>query len=174
MVWGKGHDESDAKKPIAPAVYAAIRDYLDSRTDNPTGTSPLFVATGNRSHGKSLAPTTISTMLKRALQDAGFDSERLTAHSLRHTAGQNVMQITGDNIYKTQMYMRHSSPKTTEIYLDNNNSAQDAIIAQRLYEHYHGGQAEGSAAEKVQQAMQTMTPAQLEQLAAIAAAMISK
>lgn len=174
FVWGKGHTEPDAKKPLAPAVYAAIREYLDSRTDNPTGASPLFVSTGNRSHGKRIAPTTISTMLKQAMQGAGFDSERLTAHSLRHTAGQNVMQITGDNIYQTQMYMRHTSPKTTEIYLENDSTAQDAVLAQRLFEHYHGGTASSSAADKVQQAMQTMNPAQLEQLAQIAAAMATR
>ena len=174
FVWGKGHTEPDAKKPLAPAVYAAIREYLDSRTDNPTGASPLFVSTGNRSGGKRIAPTTISTMLKQAMQAAGFDSERLTAHSLRHTAGQNVMQITGDNIYQTQMYMRHTSPKTTEIYLENDSTAQDAVLAQRLFEHYHGGTASSSAADKVQQAMQTMNPAQLEQLAQIAAAMATR
>lgn len=172
-VWGKGHTEADTKKPLAPAVYAAIRDYLDSRTDNPTAASPLFVSTGNRSGGKRIAPTTISTMLKKAMQGAGFDSERLTAHSLRHTAGQNVMQITGDNIYQTQLYMRHSSPKTTEHYLDNEAAAQDAALAQKLYEHYHG-QTESSAADQLQAAMLTMSVAQLAQLAQIAAAMATR
>lgn len=136
-IWGKGHSEPDTKKPLAPGVYEAIRDYLNSRADRVTGNSPLFVATGNRSGGKRIAPTTISTMLKRALQAAGYDSPRLTAHSLRHTAGQNVMRITGSNIYLTQFYMRHSSPKTTEIYLDNETSEQDADIAGRLYDFYH-------------------------------------
>ena len=170
-IWGKGHTEPDAAKPLAPAVYDAIRDYLDSRSDSATGAAPLFVSTGNRSRGRAIDPTTISKMLKKAMQAAGYDSDRLTAHSLRHTAGQNVLQITGDNIYKTQMYMRHSSPKTTEIYLDNNAQSQDAGIAARLYEHYHGGQAKG---DKLQQAMQQMNPDQLDQLAAIAAAMVSK
>lgn len=174
-VWGKGHAEADTKKPIAPAVYEAIKDYLESRTDNPTLSSPLFVATGNRSGGQRLAPTTISVMLKKAMQEAGFDSDRLTAHSLRHTAGQAVMQITGDNIYLTQMYMRHSNPKTTEHYLDNENAAQDATLAQRLYDHYHGGQTgTQGAAERLQAAILTMGIAQLEQLSQIAAAMTGK
>ena len=168
-VWGKGHTEADTKKPLAPEVYAAIKEYIGSRTDNPTGNSPLFVSTGNRSGGKRIAPTTISTMLKQAMQAAGFDSDRLTAHSLRHTAGQNMMEITGDNIYQTQQYMRHSSPKTTEIYLDNNKTEQDAALAQRLYAHYHGGTT--GAADRLQAALVKMTPAQLEQLANIAAAM---
>ena len=173
-IWGKGHTEPDAKKPLAPAVYEAIRDYLNSRADNPTGNSPLFVATGNRSGGARLASTTISTMLKRALQAAGYDSDRLTAHSLRHTAGQAVMQITGDNIYQAQMYIRHASPKTTEIYLDNDSTATDAALAQRLFDHYHGGQTGSSAAERLQAAAQAMSPAQLEQLAGIAAAMTGR
>lgn len=135
-VWGKGHSEADQRKPIAPEVYEAIKDYLSSRTDRPTGNSPLFVSTGNRSKGKRIATTTISTMLKGAMVQAGFDSERLTAHSLRHTAGSTVMEITG-NLYTTQKYMRHSNPATTEIYLHNETDRQEAIVAKQLYAAYH-------------------------------------
>ena len=163
-IWGKGCTEPTQKKAIAPEVAAAIQDYLQSRTDNYTQNSPLFVATGNRSGGKRLAETTISTMLKRAMQAAGFNSERLTAHSLRHTAGRTVMKITGDNIYKTQLYMRHSNPTTTEIYLNNSNEEQDSNIAQQLYNLYHGIETQNDSREQLQQAIQTMTPEQIEQL----------
>lgn len=135
-IWGKGHAEADQKKAIAPEVASAIREYLQSRADHPTGTSPLFVSTGNRSGGRRIAATTISTMLKRAMQDAGYNSERLTAHSLRHTAGTAVQEFTGD-IYATQKYMRHSNPATTEIYLHNNTDMQEANIAANLYAYYH-------------------------------------
>ena len=168
-IWGKGHTEADTKKAIAPEVAAAIKDYLKSRTDYPTGTSPLFVATGNRSRGKRLATTTISTMLKEAMKEAGFNSERLTAHSLRHTAGTNAMQLTGD-LYTTQQYMRHSSPATTEIYLHIDTEQQEADIAQRLYNHYHGIDNAADSREQLQAAMQKMSQQQLEQLAAIAKA----
>lgn len=168
-IWGKGHTEPDQRKPIAPEVAEAIKDYLQSRTDKPTTASPLFVSTGNRSGGKRIAPTTISTMLKRAMQEAGFDSERLTAHSLRHTAGTAVQELTGD-IYTTQKYMRHSNPATTEIYLHNDTEQQEAGIAQQLYNLYHGtGNADNRA--KLEQIIDRMTPQQLEQLAGIAAAM---
>lgn len=169
-IWGKGHAEPDTKKPLAPEVYAALREYIAARSDTHTAGSPLFVATGNRSGGQRLAATTISGMLKRAMQLAGFDSERLTAHSLRHTAGQNVMQITGKNIYETQQYMRHANPATTEIYLDNASAQQDGDIARRLYAHYHGQQT-GGPADRLAAAARRLTPAQLEQLAAIADAM---
>ena len=169
-VWGKGHNEPDQKKPIAPEVKAALDDYLQSRADRPTGSAPLFVSTGNRSRGQRIAPTTISTMLKQAMQQAGFNSERLTAHSLRHTTGQTVMSITGDNIYKTQMYMRHSSPKTTEIYLENDSTAQDEAIAQQLYNRYHGIEESAGNRDQLKSIIAVMTPEQIDQLAAVAKA----
>ena len=168
-IWGKGHTEADTKKALAPEVAAAIKDYLKSRTDHPTGASPLFVATGNRSKGKRIAATTISTMLKGAMKEAGFNSERLTAHSLRHTAGTNAMQLTGD-LYTTQQYMRHSSPATTEIYLHIDTEQKEAEIAQRLYNHYHGIDNTADSREQLQEAIQKMSKEQLEQLAAIAKA----
>ena len=135
-VWGKGHAEPDTRKALALPVYEALQDYIKSRSDRPTASSPLFVATGNRSGGQRLATTTISTMLKRAMQSAGYNSDRITAHSLRHTTGTTVQQIT-NNLYLTQKYMRHANPKTTEIYLHVDTEKQEAITAQQLYNIYH-------------------------------------
>lgn len=136
MIWGKGHAEADTKKPLAMEVYRAVKDYLNTRSDRPGGTSPLFVATGNRSSGR-IAPTTISKMLKAAMRAAGYDSPTLTAHSLRHTAGTGVMQVTGDNIYVAQHYMRHSNPATTEIYIDQEQDATQTQTAEKLYTLFH-------------------------------------
>lgn len=172
-IWGKGHTEPDQRKPLAPEVAAAIKDYLQSRTDRPTSAAPLFVSTGNRSGGKRIATTTISTMLKRAMQEAGFDSERLTAHSLRHSAAQAALQASGDNIYTAQKYLRHSSPATTEIYLheDERTEKAEANIAQDIYNLYHGTSSTDSR-EKLEQLISRLTPQQLEQLTGIAAAMV--
>ena len=137
-IYGKGRDEANQKKAIAPEVADAIREYIDCRSDNVSGNSPLFVSTGNRSGGKRIAPTTISTMLKKAMKEAGYNSDKITAHSLRHTAGTNVMQISGHNIYDTQKYMRHKNTSTTEIYTHVNNEKQDAALARDLYNFYHG------------------------------------
>ncbi len=167
-IWGKGHTEADQKKPLAKEVAEALKEYIASRTDNPTSNSPLFVSTGNRSGGQRIAPTTISTMLKKAMQAAGFNSERITAHSLRHTAGTNVQELTG-NLYLTQQYMRHSNPATTEIYLHNETEKQEANIAQQLYNLYHG--EKNSEKEQLLQMLETMTPEQAAQLRSIAAAM---
>lgn len=170
-IYGKGRAEADQKKPIAPQVYNALQDYISSRKDHPTENSPLFVATGNRSGGRRLAPTTISTMLKRAMQQAGYNSEKLTAHSLRHTAGNAVMELTGDNLFITQQYMRHANPATTEIYLHRNTEKQEAEIAQQLYNKYHGRTDSDDSRAQLENILQTMNPQQLQQLAGIAQAM---
>jgi len=139
-IWGKGHTEADTRKPLAPEVTSAIIEYLNTRSDRTNRNAPLFVSTGNRSGGKRIAPTTISTMLKSAMKNAGYNSEKYTAHSLRHTTAQNVLAVTGDNIYITQNYMRHSSPDITEVYVKfgEKEEKREIEIASALYDYYHG------------------------------------
>ena len=170
-IWGKGHSEPDQRKPLAPEVYSAVKEYLNTRTDRPTGNSPLFVSTGNRSKGQRIDPTTISKMLKEAMRNAGFDSDRLTAHSLRHSTGTAVQSLTGD-LMQTQKYMRHSNPMTTEIYIHEGEaeSIKAAGLAQQLYNLYHGTQATDPRS-RLEQSIAKLTPAQIEQLTTIAAAM---
>ena len=169
-VWGKGHTEADTKQPLAPEVYAAIKNYLQSRADKPTGNSPLFTATGNRSGGKRLAARTISQMLKGAMKEAGFDSERLTAHSLRHTAGTAAM-IQSNNLFTTQQYMRHADPATTERYLHVTQEAQEIQLAQDIFDYYHGTDGAATKRQQLAAMIESMTPAALGRLADIAAAM---
>ena len=140
FIQGKGHTEPDARKPIAWEVYETIQDYLQKRSDNPAGHDPLFVGTGNRNGGRRLKARTISVMLKKAMKAAGYDSERLTAHSLRHTAGTNVMQLS-NNLFLTQHYMRHENPATTEIYLHCETESAEAELAEQLYKRYHTREA---------------------------------
>lgn len=170
-IHGKGHTEADTKKTLAPAVKEAVFDYLDSRTDAKTGASPLFVSTGNRSKGKRIATTTISTMLKKAMQEAGYNSEKLTAHSLRHTTGVNVQKITGHNLYLTQQYMRHENPQTTEIYLNYEVQEEETDIAKRLYNHYHGLNSTQEEISKLENIIGSLNNEQLQTLTSIAAAM---
>lgn len=169
-IQGKGHSEADTKKTLAPAVKEALEDYLNSRTDAKTNSSPLFVSTGNRSKGKRIATTTISTMLKKALKEAGYNSDKLTAHSLRHTAGTNVQDITG-NIYLTQNYMRHENPATTEIYLHTETQKQETEIALRLYNHYHGKDSQQDEIRKLENIIGGLDASQIKTLTSIAAAM---
>lgn len=131
---GKGHSEHDQPVLLIPEVKDALQDYLQSRTDTPAAKSPLFVSTSNRSKGKRIAPTTISTMLKDALVSAGYDSDRLTAHSLRHTSGTGAYKATG-NIYLAQKHQRHADPSTTEIYV-HAEEREERNTEQQVYNYF--------------------------------------
>lgn len=115
-VWGKGHSEPDTPVLLPAEVGEAVNAYLQARTDVHTARSPLFVSTSNRSKGQRIAPSTISKTLKEMLKNAGFDSDRITAHSLRHTSGTGVYKATR-NLYLTQQHLRHANPETSEIYM---------------------------------------------------------
>lgn len=137
-IQGKGRDDKDAKVFLVPEVYAAIKDYQDARTDKPTAKSPLFVSTSNRSNGKRLSTRTISGLLKDALKAAGFDSDRLTAHSLRHTSA-TTAHNSGLSLYEVQQAQRHASPATTEIYIHEQNSDLLEIKTRTaIYDQLHG------------------------------------
>lgn len=135
-IQGKGHTEKDRKKALATEVYEALQDYLATRSDKKP-TSPLFTSTGNRSKGKRILPGTISKMLKQALIQGGYNSDRLTAHSLRHTTGHAVMKTSENNIYITQHYLRHASPVTTETYTHEDMIEQEVETAQEVYSYLH-------------------------------------
>lgn len=117
FIQGKGHDAKDAYKKIIPAVYDAIKDYLATRQGWKKG-DPLFTSTSNRAQGKRITIPGISRIVKDILKDAGFDSDRITAHSLRHTSVTLALEA-GLSLQQAQAHARHASPATTEIYAHN-------------------------------------------------------
>lgn len=144
-VQGKGKDQKDSPVLIIPELKEAIDDYLKTRESKPTAKSPLFTSTSNRSKGKRIAETTISTMLKEMLVNAGYDSDRLTAHSLRHTSGTGAYKATG-NLFLAQKHQRHASPETTEIYI-HAEEREERQTEQQVYNYYFGEQTRDKAAE---------------------------
>lgn len=134
-IWGKGHGGADQRMLLADEVAQILKEYLKVRTGPKSRSAALFTATGNRSHGERIAVTTISKILKEILKNAGYDSDKLTAHSLRHTSGTNTMAING-NVYEIQQYMRHKNPSTTEIYLHGETEQRQLDLAEQLYKLY--------------------------------------
>lgn len=114
-IQGKGRDEKDAYVKLIPEVQEAIQDYLQSRPPF-RKTDPLFAGTGNRAKGGRLAEPSISRIIKAVFKNAGYDSKKLTAHSLRHTSN-TLLFKSGADLYTVQQHARHSDPKTTEIYI---------------------------------------------------------
>ena len=115
-VWGKGHDEPDTPVLLPDEVLEAITEYLDTRKDNPGPKSPLFATASPNCRGNRIDHSTISRILKKLLKNAGYDSDRITAHSLRHTSGTAAYKATHD-LYLTQQHLRHANPETSEIYM---------------------------------------------------------
>ena len=114
-IQGKGWDSKDEYISLARPVEDAIKAYLAARGETQ---GPLFASASNNSKGGRMSTRSISAIVKGHMRAAGFDSDRLTAHSLRHTAG-TLNLLNGGTLQETQQLLRHSNINTTMIYLHN-------------------------------------------------------
>lgn len=113
-IQGKGKtDKADFVK-VPEQVEQSIRAYLKMR-GKADATEALFTSESKRNHGNSLTTRTISGICKNAMINAGFNSNRLTAHSLRHSAITTAL-LNGADLSDVQAFARHSSINTTMIY----------------------------------------------------------
>lgn len=117
------------------AVEKAIRTYLSSRKDDKSDTSPLFVSGSNNNNGKRLSSRSVSGIVKEYLIKAGYDTPRLTAHSMRHTAV-TLSLLAGKDITEVQQFARHESINTTMIYnhaLDKEKNGCSEAISSSIF-----------------------------------------
>lgn len=132
-VQGKGREEkTDYVKLSAPAEQA-IRAYLKARGEKDEE-APLFSSTSNNNRGARLTTRSVSGIVKKRLQQAGYDSEKLTAHSLRHTAV-TLSLLAGKDITEVQQFARHANIATTMIYnhaLDKAKNGCSEAITQAI------------------------------------------
>lgn len=128
-IQGKGKTEKTDYIKLSPQVEKAIRIYLTARGET-VESAPLFSSLSNNSKGGRLSTRAISGIVKDILVKAGYDSSRLTAHSLRHTAV-TLSLLAGKDITEVQQFARHANITTTMIYnhaLDKaKNSCSEAI-----------------------------------------------
>ncbi|HEX4068617.1 MAG TPA: tyrosine-type recombinase/integrase, partial [Candidatus Babeliales bacterium] len=117
LLWihGKGRASKDEFVLLTPQTLTSLHDYLQERVIKSEKDS-LFISLSDRNYGKKLTIFSLSRIIKRRLRAAGFDSKRITAHSLRHTFGVLSMQA-GASLYEVQLAMRHTAPTTTQLYL---------------------------------------------------------
>lgn len=114
LVQGKGRDAKDNYVVLTDAAYLPIRDYLLTRRAN--ANEPLFTSESNHTaNGGRLTTRTVSGIAKRGLIAVGLDNHVFTAHSLRHTAGTNILRA-GGTLEQAQQTLRHANPATTQIY----------------------------------------------------------
>lgn len=122
---GKGREEKAEYVKLMPQVEDAIRDYLvELPAEQKKPNSPLFTSLSNNSKGSRLTERSVSRICKNALKAAGYDSDRLTAHSLRHTAV-TLSLLGGMSLQEAQQFARHANMATTQIYAHNLDRAKN-------------------------------------------------
>lgn len=128
-IQGKGREEKEDFIKLSAPAEQAIRAYLKARGEKDEK-APLFSSTSNNNRGARLTTRSVSGIVKTRLQQAGYDSSRLTAHSLRHTAV-TLSLLAGKDIAEVQQFARHANIATTMIYnhaIDKaKNSCSEAI-----------------------------------------------
>lgn len=120
---GKGREEKAEYVKVVEPVEDAIRAYIKAAGIT-GGKSPMFISLSNNSKGNRMTTRSISRICKNALLAAGFDSNRLTAHSFRHTAI-TLSLLGGKSLQETQQFARHSNINTTQIYAHNLDRAKN-------------------------------------------------
>lgn len=122
-IQGKGREEKTEYMKILPEVEDAIRNYLKTR-EPINEQEPLFTSISNNSKGKKLSTRTISGIVKKSFIEAGYNSDRLTAHSTRHTAV-TLALLGGQSLQQVQQFARHTNVTTTQIYAHNLDRAKN-------------------------------------------------
>lgn len=131
---GKGHQEKATYVKLAEPVEEAIRGYLKAR-GRADGKEPLFTSTAHRNNGGRMTTRSISRVAKESLIDIGLDSDRLTAHSFRHTAA-TLNLLNGGTVEETQQLLDHKNINTTLIYshaLERAKNNSEKRIAKAIF-----------------------------------------
>ncbi len=131
---GKGHSEKAKYVRLEEPVEQAIRDYLRARGEKDSR-KPLFASISNNSNGERMTTRSISRIAKDSMVDVGLDSDRLTAHSLRHTFA-TINIRNGGSIEETQEILDHSNINTTMIYahtLEREKNQSESRVAGVLF-----------------------------------------
>ncbi|MBQ6737883.1 MAG: tyrosine-type recombinase/integrase [Synergistaceae bacterium] len=134
FIQGKGKTSKSDFVKLCPKVDEAIRTYLKIRGYVDTKET-LFASLSKRNMGQSLTTRSVRGIAKLAMLDAGFNSNKLTAHSLRHSAV-TLALLGGETLEEVQHFARHSNISTTQIYahnIDRMKSTCENTIANSIF-----------------------------------------
>ncbi|HOD01768.1 MAG TPA: tyrosine-type recombinase/integrase [Clostridiales bacterium] len=118
-VWGKGRDTKDEFVILTDASYKPVLDYLQARKTTNTS-EPLFASHSNRNTTEALTTRSIRRIIEARLKAVGLKTSKVTAHSLRHTAG-TIALLNGADLIQVKEMLRHSNINTTMTYAHNLN-----------------------------------------------------
>lgn len=134
-IQGKGKDEKADFVKIPEQTEDALRDYLGSRKTPVKKGTPLFTSTSNNNKGQRMTTRSIRRIAKNRLKEAGYISDKLTAHSFRHTAAV-INLLNGGTLEETATLLRHASPETTRIYshmIERDTNESERRIAAAIF-----------------------------------------
>jgi integrase/recombinase XerD len=112
----KGSHEKSGTVVIPIDLVNPIKEYWRYRTGILTDEQPLFVNHAPRSMDTRLTPVSISRIVKGSLIKIGMNSNKYTAHSLRHTAA-TLAYYAGSENWEISKMLGHSNPRQTEQYI---------------------------------------------------------
>lgn len=117
VLWvrGKGRSEKDAFVKLTQPVIEALQAYLAMR-GQVNENEPLFASCSKRNRGGRLTTRTISSIAKTSMRKAGYNSRRLSAHSLRHSAATLAISA-GMPLQEVSEFLRHSDISITMVYV---------------------------------------------------------
>ena len=131
---GKGHEEKADYVKLAEPVEEAVRAYLKARGETDPQ-APLFSSIANRNTGERMTTRSVSRVAKDRLISVGLESDRLTGHSLRHTAA-TLNLLNGGTVEETQQLLGHANINTTLIYshaLERAKNNSEERIAKAIF-----------------------------------------
>lgn len=124
FIQGKGRDMKDDYVILTSENIKPIQAYLQAR-GKAKGHEALFASHSNKNKGGGLSTRSIRRIVKERLKEIGIDSEKLTAHALRHTAI-TLSLLGGATLQEAKTLARHSDINTTLIYAQNISRLKDA------------------------------------------------
>ena len=131
LVHGKGCGEANKFVKLSAPVLQALSEYLSDRGQVQED-APLFASCSRRNKGGRLTTRTVSAIAKQAMIHAGYNSRRLTAHSLRHSAATLAIDA-GMPLQEVCEFMRHSDISVTMVYVHTRarlkSQCEDAVTA---------------------------------------------
>jgi site-specific recombinase XerD len=110
-IHGKGR--RSARLPLPADVGAALATYL--RRDRPASANRRVFLRHRAPLTGFANPSTLSSIVRRALKRAGIESAHTGAHVLRHSLATSMLR-QGRSLDEIGELLRHQSPNTTAIY----------------------------------------------------------
>jgi len=110
-VCGKGSVQD--RLPLFPDVGEAVADYV--RRDRPRCTSRRVFIRMKAPHRGFVSPAAVSTIVERAVDQAGLHPPVRGAHLLRHSLATGMIR-RGASMAEIGQVLRHRAATTTEIY----------------------------------------------------------